>query len=428
MATQEPRDCFISHASEDKDAVARPLAEALTSAGYSVWFDEYELVLGDSLRAKIDEGLAASRFGVVVLSPQFFEKGWPQSELDALATKEMIGGERLILPIWHGVDEKFLASKSPLLTGRIGAPSDPIDKAVEQIVRAIERRKGQGATAAAIAAAQEPSSGPTIPKPVQLDEVNAADEGLDGDDPGEDLVKRRGRARLALTAIALVLAIAAVVATASGVFSASGENGRGSEGTPATKAPRVERESARQDQSRQEAATPSRRPEALLSPKVLMRPRRFWIGDTGADTQVKIKPSITNHTGHLVDISAGADGPIYLAIEARKNRTRDWPAPASTDPLFVRSGRLLLVPANDPGAVVSFPPSFATYWSRTSLGPGETWFDADGPDRATRDNDLVFSVPNSLSGSIALAYKVPGRKPRLSTAPWPERQSDPREF
>ena len=117
MATQEPRDCFISHASEDKDAIARPLAEALTSAGYSVWFDEYELILGDSLRAKIDEGLAASRFGVVVLSPQFFEKGWPQSELNALAAKEMVGGERLILPIWHGVDEEFLASRASLACG-----------------------------------------------------------------------------------------------------------------------------------------------------------------------------------------------------------------------------------------------------------------------------------------------------------------------
>jgi hypothetical protein len=168
VATQEPRDCFISHASEDKDAVARPLAEALTSAGYSVWFDEYELALGDSLRAKIDEGLAASRFGVVVLSPQFFEKGWPQSELNALAAKEMVGGERLILPVWHGVDEEFLASKSPLLADRIGVPSDPIDKAVEQVIRAIERRKGQGATAAAIVAAQEPSIGPSTPEPVQL--------------------------------------------------------------------------------------------------------------------------------------------------------------------------------------------------------------------------------------------------------------------
>jgi hypothetical protein len=162
------RDCFICHASEDKDAVARPLAEALKEAGYEVWFDEYELVIGDSLRQKIDEGLAASRFGVVVLSHQFFEKGWAQSELNALIAKEMIGSERLILPIWHGVNEEYLASKSPLLADRIAVSSDPIDKAVEQIIRAIEHRRVQGATAAAIVAAQGPSPGPTTPEPVEM--------------------------------------------------------------------------------------------------------------------------------------------------------------------------------------------------------------------------------------------------------------------
>jgi len=148
--------------------VARPLAEALRSAGYEVWFDAYELVLGESLRQRIDEGLAASRFGVVVLSRQFFEKGWPQSELNGLFAKEMVGGERLILPVWHDVDEEYLASKSPLLADRIGVPSDPLGQAVEQIVRAIEHRKGQGATAAAIIAAQTPSPGPLLPEPVEL--------------------------------------------------------------------------------------------------------------------------------------------------------------------------------------------------------------------------------------------------------------------
>lgn len=70
-------DVFISHASEDKDAVVRPLAHALQKAGLSVWFDEFELQIGDSLRRKIDTGLARSRFGVVVLSQAFLGKGWP---------------------------------------------------------------------------------------------------------------------------------------------------------------------------------------------------------------------------------------------------------------------------------------------------------------------------------------------------------------
>ena len=54
-------DVFISHASEDKDDVVRPLAAELAAAGLSVWYDEYELRVGDSLRRKIDKGIAHSR-------------------------------------------------------------------------------------------------------------------------------------------------------------------------------------------------------------------------------------------------------------------------------------------------------------------------------------------------------------------------------
>src|SRR5262249_47919440 len=77
------RDVFISHASEDKVEIARPLAEALTKKGLTVWFDEYELTLGDRLRRKIEEGLRVSRYGVTILSENFFRKKWPQEELDA---------------------------------------------------------------------------------------------------------------------------------------------------------------------------------------------------------------------------------------------------------------------------------------------------------------------------------------------------------
>jgi len=66
-------DTFISHASEDKEQVALPLSLALRQRGVRVWLDKFELRIGDSLRQKIDEGLANSRFGVVILSPSFFQ-------------------------------------------------------------------------------------------------------------------------------------------------------------------------------------------------------------------------------------------------------------------------------------------------------------------------------------------------------------------
>lgn len=60
-------DAFISHASEDKEDLVRPLAEKLKAAGFSIWYDNFELKVGDSLRRSIDKGLANSKFGIVVL-------------------------------------------------------------------------------------------------------------------------------------------------------------------------------------------------------------------------------------------------------------------------------------------------------------------------------------------------------------------------
>ncbi|MCL2453450.1 MAG: toll/interleukin-1 receptor domain-containing protein [Alphaproteobacteria bacterium] len=111
-------DAFISHATEDKDDLVRPLAEALINAGYKIWYDEFQLKVGDSLRRSIDRGLAASRFGIVILSPSFFAKQWPQYELDGLVSKEMEGG-KVILPIWHKVSKTEVMSYSPSLADKM---------------------------------------------------------------------------------------------------------------------------------------------------------------------------------------------------------------------------------------------------------------------------------------------------------------------
>lgn len=111
-------DVFISHAAEDKDAVARPLATHLVSNGLKVWYDEFELRIGDSIRRKIDQGLSRSRFGVIVISPSFFAKNWPQYELDGLVTREMTG-EQMILPLWHRVSKQEVINRSPSLADKV---------------------------------------------------------------------------------------------------------------------------------------------------------------------------------------------------------------------------------------------------------------------------------------------------------------------
>ena len=111
-------DVFISHASEDKDEVVRPLAVALRDGGLKVWYDEFELRIGDSLRRKIDAGLANSRFGIVVLSRSFFKKGWTNYELDGLVTRS-VTGEQVLLPIWHDITKKEVIDYSPSLADKI---------------------------------------------------------------------------------------------------------------------------------------------------------------------------------------------------------------------------------------------------------------------------------------------------------------------
>lgn len=116
-------DVFICHASEDKDDLVRPLAEALREENIDVWYDEFSMRLGDSLRQSIDRGLATSSYGAVVLSPAFFEKAWPQWELDGLVARLMTERRQLILPIWHGVGPAEVRQYSPPLAGIVAVSS-----------------------------------------------------------------------------------------------------------------------------------------------------------------------------------------------------------------------------------------------------------------------------------------------------------------
>jgi hypothetical protein len=132
-------DVFISHASEDKMEVAYPLSELLVSSGFKVWLDEAEIFIGDSLRAKIDAGLSHSQFGVIILSHNFFLKDWPKSELDGLLSKE-IGGQKVILPVWHKITYKEIMQYSPILAGRMATNTEfGLDQVKEKLVMAMDR-------------------------------------------------------------------------------------------------------------------------------------------------------------------------------------------------------------------------------------------------------------------------------------------------
>lgn len=130
-------DVFICHASEDKEKCVTELATALKKKGVKVWYDEFSLKLGDRLREKIDEGLNSSRFGVVVLSPNFFRKEWPKDELEGLLAIEK-QGRKVILPVWHRLSVEEVAKYSPILAGRLATKTEEgMDKVVEDILNAL---------------------------------------------------------------------------------------------------------------------------------------------------------------------------------------------------------------------------------------------------------------------------------------------------
>ena len=129
-------DVFLSHASEDKERIAGPLAQRLANAGIEVWYDEFTLSLGDSLRRSIDRGLLESRCGVVILSPDFFRKKWPQNELDGLTA-----GDKPIIPVWHNVTHSDVKRFSPILADKVAVPtSEGLDKVILRIIEVVRPR------------------------------------------------------------------------------------------------------------------------------------------------------------------------------------------------------------------------------------------------------------------------------------------------
>ena len=115
--TEEEYDVFISHASEDKESFADALCKELQEAGIKVWYDTLSIAWGDSLRAKIDNGLKKSKYGIVIISRDYIKKGWTQYELDGLFQREMTGG-KTILPIWHNITKQEVEEFSHTLAGR----------------------------------------------------------------------------------------------------------------------------------------------------------------------------------------------------------------------------------------------------------------------------------------------------------------------
>jgi hypothetical protein len=150
-------DLFISHASEDKNEMARPLADKFIEQGLKVWYDEYTLTVGDSLRRCIDRGLAGCRYGLVILSPHFLQKEWTQKELDGLVARDD-GSEKRILPVWHNVRRSDVVAFSPPLADKLGVSTTKgLNHVVREIMRVFHIDGGQTPVAAPSSTSKRPA-------------------------------------------------------------------------------------------------------------------------------------------------------------------------------------------------------------------------------------------------------------------------------
>lgn len=131
-------DFFISHASEDKEKFVRPLAEKLILLGYKVWYDEHSLKLGDSLLSGISDGIKNSKYGVIVLSKNFFIKTWTRKELEALINKEVLFEKNIILPVWLDISAQEIYDFSPLLSDKIAIKTSYTD--IDSVISKIKEK------------------------------------------------------------------------------------------------------------------------------------------------------------------------------------------------------------------------------------------------------------------------------------------------
>lgn len=96
--TAFPFDVFLSHSSADKPKV-RGVAERLRKDGLRVWFDEWLMKPGDSIYAKVEEGLESSRILVLCMSANSFGSDWARLEAGTFRFRDPLNRSRRFIPL-----------------------------------------------------------------------------------------------------------------------------------------------------------------------------------------------------------------------------------------------------------------------------------------------------------------------------------------
>ena len=117
-AKPDLRDCFLCHAWDDRQGAAKQLHDLLEGAGVKVWFSEKDLGLGVPMMRAIDKGLAASKIGLVLVTPALLAR-LPKEGVADKELSTLLQSNRLV-PIVHGTTYDALRDVSPMLASRSG--------------------------------------------------------------------------------------------------------------------------------------------------------------------------------------------------------------------------------------------------------------------------------------------------------------------
>ena len=142
-------DAFLAHANEDKETIANKLFKALTKKGLMIWYDDFCIKPGDSIREKIDEGIKNSSHGLLLLSKNFFKKTWCVKELNGLFSKNISNIKNKVIPIWYRINRTDVEDYSHIIAdiSAIIIKNEDINKGVKDIFQILkESSDNKGST------------------------------------------------------------------------------------------------------------------------------------------------------------------------------------------------------------------------------------------------------------------------------------------
>ena len=154
--TPETPKVFLSYTSDNLE-LTRRIAEAFRAADIDPWWDKWCIYPGDSLRQKIDEGLADCTHFLVLLTPQSIDKPWVNAEMDA-ALVQKLNNQCKFLPVRHDLPVSALP---PLLKG-LFSPTVTTDEEIKQLINdihGVSRKPPSGPPPSAVAAGRQADTG-----------------------------------------------------------------------------------------------------------------------------------------------------------------------------------------------------------------------------------------------------------------------------